>query len=119
MGLDRKEPPGIVICSILELDAARTASRLAAAPAGCRLVEIRADHLSGEEVQALVRGAGRPVLVRAARAADGGGFRGSEEERESLLRAALAAGACFVDVELGGALRALAEGQEASRVILS
>jgi 3-dehydroquinate dehydratase/shikimate dehydrogenase len=108
-----------VVCSILEPDAAATARRLREAPAGCALVEIRADRLRAGEIAGLVRRVGRPAIVTARRTADGGGFDGSEVERRELLVAALEAGARFVDVELRGGLRDLAEGRQAERVILS
>lgn len=109
----------VVLCSILEPNVERTRSRMGGAPAGCALLEIRADHLRADEVTALVAGAGRDVVVTARTPRDGGAFNGSEEERRAVLRAALDAGARYVDVELDGPAADLAAGAEASRVILS
>jgi 3-dehydroquinate dehydratase/shikimate dehydrogenase len=109
----------LVICSILETTPAETRRRLEQAPAGCGLVEIRGDHLRASEIEPLVRGAGRPVLVTVRTTSDGGAYDGSEEERAAALRAALDAGARYVDVEAEGAQAAMAQGRDASRVILS
>jgi 3-dehydroquinate dehydratase/shikimate dehydrogenase len=88
-----------VIPSVLEPNAEAAERGLAAARADLPLVELRADHLRPGEVAGLVRRVGRPLIVAARRRADGGRFGGSEEERGNLLRAALKAGARYVDVE--------------------
>ncbi len=108
-----------VVCSILEADAEATGLGLAATPRGCGLVEIRGDHLTAEELGALVARAEQPVIATVRRPAEGGAFAGSEEERHRALSFALDAGAAFVDVEWEGPLRRLAEGEHAGRVILS
>ncbi len=108
-----------VVCSILEADAEATGQSLSAAPAGCGFVEIRGDHLTAEDLRALVCRAARPVIATVRRPAEGGVFTGSEEERKRALTFALDAGAAFVDVEWEGPLRHLAEGEHAARVILS
>ncbi len=113
------EARAIVVCSILERDVATAARRLREAPAGCGLLEIRGDCLRAEEIAALVRGSARPVVVSLRSAADGGRFEGSEEERGAGLRAALAAGARFVDVEWTSPQRRLVEQHGGERVILS
>lgn len=109
----------MVVCSVLESDAAATLSRIRSAPRGCALVEIRADRLSVDEIREAVARAGRPVAVAVRREGDGGTFDGSEQEREGALVAALDAGAAFVDVELDSVPAALADGEHAGRVILS
>jgi shikimate dehydrogenase/3-dehydroquinate dehydratase type I len=108
-----------VICSILEHDAQTTSRRVARAPAGCELVEIRGDHLGEHEIAGLVRQAGRPVVATVRRSKDGGHFKGDDEKRGRILRGALQAGARFIDVEHDGPLRHLAEGELADRIILS
>ncbi len=108
-----------VVCSILEADVEAAGAGLSAVPTGCGLVEIRADHLTAEELGALVGRASLPVIATVRRPAEGGAFTGSEEERGRALSSALEAGAAFVDVEWEGALRHLAEGEHAGRVILS
>ena len=114
-----REGRPVVVCSVLERDAADTAAWIRRAPAGCELVEIRADHLRGAEIGPLVREAGRPVVVTVRRREDGGRWTGDEESRRALLLAALDAGARFIDVEYESALGALADGAAADRVILS
>ncbi|MCP3978794.1 MAG: type I 3-dehydroquinate dehydratase [bacterium] len=109
----------IVICSVLERDAASAQRRIGDAPAGCGLVELRADALDPGDVQRIVAASERELIVTVRRPEDGGSFAGSEDDRRALLRGALAAGACRVDVEWNGPLRELASGEDASRVILS
>jgi 3-dehydroquinate dehydratase/shikimate dehydrogenase len=110
---------GGVVASALAPGAAEMLREVDAAPAGCSLVELRADHLRADEIGGLVRRCDRPVVVTIRRREDGGGFTGSEEERRRGLLAALDAGARYVDVEWGGALADLAFGDLASRVVLS
>jgi len=109
-----------IVCSVLEPDVASTERRLRDdAPAGCGLVEIRGDLLSTEELLAVVSRATRPVVVTLRGPDDGGHYQGSDEDRRSALVSALRAGASYIDVESDGALRDLAEGDHAGRVILS
>lgn len=108
-----------VTCSVLERRAADARRRIRAAPAACGLVEIRGDHLGGEEIADLVRGVARPVIVTVRAAEHGGEFNGPERQRRELLETALGAGARFVDVEHGSEAAGLAEGPHAERVILS
>ncbi|MEN3338356.1 MAG: 3-dehydroquinate dehydratase / shikimate dehydrogenase [Acidobacteriota bacterium] len=63
------------------------------------LVEVRLDAADAPDAAGAVEGRRRPVLVTCRAAWEGGGFRGSEEERERLLTDAQAAGAEYVDVE--------------------
>jgi len=112
-------PRSTVICSILERDAAAAERRMQDAPPDSGLVEIRADHLDTDEIRRVVRAAHRPLLVTIRRTADGGGFEGSESQRRARLLAALDAGARFIDVEWRGGLAELADGDLASRVVLS
>lgn len=109
-----------VIPSVLERDAGAAERGLAGARADLPLVELRADHLRAAEVAGLVRRAGRPLIVAVRRRAEGGRFDGSEEERRELLRAALEAGARYVDVERESP--PLDEGErrgQAARIVLS
>jgi len=110
---------GGVVVSILEPDVGSALRRLERLPSGYDLVEIRADTLSPEEVTALVRRALRPAIVTVRSTGQGGRFEGSAEEQWARLRAGLAAGAAFVDIELDGPLARLAWGPHARRLILS
>lgn len=110
---------GTVVHSILEREPEAVARRIAEAPSACGLIEIRADHLRAGDLSGLVRRCGRSVVVAARSREDGGAFDGSAEEKRGLLRAALEAGAAFIDVEWNGALRGEADGPHAARTILS
>lgn len=63
------------------------------------LVEVRLDSVDRPDAVGAIEGRRRPVLVTCRASWEGGGFRGSEEERERLLSDAQNAGAEFVDVE--------------------
>jgi shikimate dehydrogenase/3-dehydroquinate dehydratase type I len=108
-----------VVHSILEATPEAVVRRLDEAPRVCALVEIRADALRAGDVAGLVRRAGRPVAVTVRTIEDGGSFDGSTAEKRSILFAALAEGAAFVDVEWDGPLREIAFGPESGRTILS
>ena len=82
--------------------AARTVGELRRkrdAAEGADLVELRLDHLDRPDGHAALEGRRRPAVVTCRPAWEGGQFRGSEEERQRLLEAAVSAGAEFVDVE--------------------
>ncbi len=63
------------------------------------LVELRLDLVDRPDVAGALAGRRRPVIVTCRARWEGGGFDGSEEERRTLLRAALEGGAEWVDVE--------------------
>ena len=63
------------------------------------LVELRLDSVSDPSVAGALSGRRLPVIVTCRPAWEGGQFRGSEDERRSMLREALARGADYVDVE--------------------
>src|SRR3954464_5533323 len=63
------------------------------------LVEVRLDLVDRPDAIGAIEGRGRPVVVTCRASWEGGGFRGSEEERERILSEAQNAGAEFVDVE--------------------
>ena len=108
-----------IVHSVLEDTPERVARALAEAPGRIAYVEIRADHLRAADVAGLVTACPAPAIVTVRGAADGGHFDGSVEEKRAILEGALAAGAALVDVEEGGPLAALAEGEWADRTILS
>ena len=66
---------------------------------GADLVELRLDHLDRPDAAAALEGRRRPAVVTCRAAWEGGRFRGSEDERQRVLEAAVTAGAEFVDVE--------------------
>lgn len=63
------------------------------------LVELRLDSVSDPDVAAALDGRTLPVIVTCRANWEGGGFRGSEDERQRILRRALDLGADYVDVE--------------------
>jgi 3-dehydroquinate dehydratase / shikimate dehydrogenase len=63
------------------------------------LVELRLDTVDRPDVAGALQGRRRPVIVTCRAAWEGGHFRGSEEERQRILRDALEAGAEYVDIE--------------------
>ena len=67
------------------------------------LVELRLDHLDVPDSRAALDGRRRPVIVTCRPTWEGGRFDGSEEQRRTILEAAVAAGAEFVDVEAAAA----------------
>jgi 3-dehydroquinate dehydratase type I len=110
---------GAVIPSILDADLGSAVMTAERAPHGGDPIELRADLLDAAEVQAIVGGDGRDWIVTVRRTEEGGFFEGSEDDRAALLRAALDAGARWVDVECDSALADWADGPMASRTILS
>jgi len=73
-----------------------------AAQAGADLVELRLDwlgDLSGSAVRFLLANKPRPAIATIRASWEGGRFRGSEEERLQLLKAAVRAGADYIDLE--------------------
>ena len=110
---------GAIVASVPASGRAAAAREIAALPHGPDPIELRADRLGVEDVGALVAGAERELIVTVRRREDGGAFEGDEAQRRRMLLAALTAGARWIDVESGGALAVLADGPEASRVILS
>lgn len=73
---------------------------------GADLVELRLDHLERPEAAAAIEGRRRPVVVTCRPVWEGGRFQGSEEERRGIIESAVAAGAEFVDIEVGAAFAA-------------
>ncbi len=67
---------------------------------GARLVELRVDYLRGEvDMERLLANRPGPVIVTCRRQEEGGRFAGEEEARLAMLRAAIEAGADYVDLE--------------------
>lgn len=67
---------------------------------GAKLVELRLDYIRGEvSVKRLLENRPSPVVVTCRRNRDGGKYTGSEQQRRILLRAAIAEGADYVDLE--------------------
>jgi 3-dehydroquinate dehydratase / shikimate dehydrogenase len=67
---------------------------------GARLVEIRLDYIRRNvTLQRLLKDRPSPVVITCRRQQDGGKWKGTEENRVILLRAAIIAGADYIDLE--------------------
>jgi len=67
----------------------------------CDLLEIRLDRFQKPpRIKELVDARPKPVIMTCRRPQDGGDWQGSEEDRQALLRQAMADGADFVEIEL-------------------
>ena len=67
---------------------------------GARLVELRLDYINGDvNLKRLVADRPCPVVISCRRAIDGGKYAGGEEQRQLLLRTAIAEGVEYVDLE--------------------
>ena len=67
---------------------------------GAKLVELRLDYIRGDvSIKRLLENRPSPVVITCRRDRDGGKFTGSEEQRQLLLRTAVAEGAEYVDLE--------------------
>lgn len=76
------------------------AEHQALAKRGAELVELRLDWLSrAPELQRLLKDRPTPVICTVRRPQDGGRWRGSEEERQTILRQAIVSGVEYVDLE--------------------
>ena len=89
------------------------------AVADADLLELRLDLVSDPSVAGALEGRRRPVIVTCRAAWEGGGFKGSEEERKRILAEALALGAEYVDVEWRAHFDDLVASTGGRRIVLS
>lgn len=76
------------------------AEHQALAQRGAKLVELRIDWLSSNpDIPRLLKDRPTPVIITCRRAADGGKWHGTEEERQRLLRTAIVSGVEYIDLE--------------------
>jgi len=83
------------------------------------LVELRLDTVRDPDAAAALEGRTRPVIVTCRPTWEGGGFKGSEEERKRILADALARGAEFVDLEWRAGFDDLIAQTGGRRIVLS
>ncbi len=83
------------------------------------MVELRLDTVKDPSAAAALAGRKKPVIVTCRPKSDGGYFEGSEEERRSILRDALALGAEYVDLEWNGTCADLIETTGGRRIVFS
>ena len=91
------------------------AEHRALAERGAQLVELRLDWLKNPpDLRFLLDERPTPVICTCRRAEDQGRWRGTEEQRQALLRAAIVAGADYVDLEadIAGNIRRYCEWQK-------
>jgi 3-dehydroquinate dehydratase/shikimate dehydrogenase len=86
---------------------------------GADLVELRVDTVDDPSAAAALAGRRTPVIFTCRPTWEGGRFRGSEEERQRLLREAQQLGAEFVDVEWRAGFEDVVQGRGGQGVILS
>jgi 3-dehydroquinate dehydratase/shikimate dehydrogenase len=89
------------------------------AVADADLVELRVDSVSDPSAAGALEGRRRPVILTCRAAWEGGGFKGSEEERKRILAEALALGAEYVDVEWRAHFDDLVASAGGRRIVLS
>ena len=111
----------MIIVSITGPTASLARQQVRASERYADLIEFRLDLLGGEKALDLLRVANKPVIATCRSEKEGGAFRGTENERWALLRAAAHVGAAYVDVELDVAERMAAFRAEhpKTRIILS
>jgi 3-dehydroquinate dehydratase/shikimate dehydrogenase len=83
------------------------------------LIELRLDSVSDPNVAAALDGRHRPVVITCRPGWEGGGFKGSEEERKRILGDALALGAEYVDLEWRAQFNDLIARTGGRRIVLS
>ena len=83
------------------------------------LVELRLDTVFDPNVAGALAGRRRPAIVTCRPSWEGGGFKGSEEERKHILADALALGAEYVDIEWRARFDDLIAKAGGRRVVLS
>lgn len=68
---------------------------------GAKLVEFRLDYVSSRvNLQRLMKDRSSPIVITIRRQEDGGKYSGTEEQRQIMLRAAIAMGVDYVDLEM-------------------
>lgn len=91
---------GKICVSVADGEVARAVAIAAAAEPSVSVVEIRLDALDQPVIAPFVAGLTKPLLFTCRPSWEGGSFTGTEEERFTLLEAAVKGGAKYVDVEL-------------------
>ncbi len=88
-----------LVATVVERTTERALEVAAVAAPFCDLIEFRLDALSDPDPARLAAHSTRPAIFTCRRPADGGAYRGTEEERRDLLSRAACSGAGWVDVE--------------------
>ncbi|HET7619948.1 MAG TPA: type I 3-dehydroquinate dehydratase [Vicinamibacterales bacterium] len=107
------------ICATVTGRTADEIRRARDAASAADLVELRLDSMARPDPAAALADRKRPAIVTCRAARDGGGFRGSEEERRRLLADAASLGAEFIDVEWDAGFEPLIAARRGRGVIVS
>lgn len=109
-----------IVASVAEPTTQAALARMREVAPSCGLLELRLDAAPPRtlDLEALLRGAPRPVIVTARPVRDGGAWRGDEAARLAVLAHAAHLGAAWVDVEWD-AVAELPELPEATRLLVS
>jgi len=107
------------LCVTVQADSMAELCRQRDLASGADLVELRLDGVSDVDVAGCLAGRRSPVVVTCRPTWEGGRFAGSEEERLSLLKRALALGSEYVDVEWRADHRPLLDEFGGARIVLS
>ncbi len=84
------------------------------------LLEIRVDHVTDPDLEKILSARTKPVIITIMPEYENGSFKGTEEERVSLLKQAVYLGADYVDVNLGCAeLKNLIKNRGSAKIIVS
>lgn len=108
-----------LVATLADVSAAALPAARDAALRVADLVEFRLDRLPAQPLKDMLGRAADRAVVTCRPAREGGAFVGTEAEREAHLRAALALGAAFVDVEWDAAFGNRMIAQFPGRVVLS
>jgi 3-dehydroquinate dehydratase/shikimate dehydrogenase len=108
-----------LLCSTVTGESTVALRRARDGAVGADLVEVRLDTARDPDADGVLRDRRMPVLVTCRAEWEGGQFKGSEEEREALLRRALDAGADYVDVEWAAPCRERVVARDPARVVVS
>lgn len=83
------------------------------------VVELRLDSVADPDVAGALQGRQRPVVLTCRTPREGGLFRGSEDERRAILRAAVLSDAEYVDLEWASGLDALVRLRQGRGIVWS
>ena len=83
------------------------------------IIELRIDYVRDLDLKKLIKEAKKPIIVTNRRLSDNGKFRGTEEERLTLIKQAQELEADFVDIEFDANYKEIIKNKKNSKVIIS
>jgi 3-dehydroquinate dehydratase/shikimate dehydrogenase len=108
-----------IVASILTESTEQMARAMRYSTDGADLIELRVDALRDPDLAQLRAFSEKPLLLTCRSPDEGGKFRGTEQERQALLRQAFELGFDYVDVELGSWTPELRQIPTPSKTVLS